>query len=264
LPPSQIIVMSSAFCCLALAVFSAARGGLQTLVPRQWKVEIIWGLLCVVLSFVNVFCFVKFPLATVYAITFSIPLWVAVGAAVLMREALPRRLGLAIFAGFCGVVFSLGSSWAGLENSGLFSLAVLATFPLLGSANVLLIRFLGRKERVESMSFMQHFMRVIVVLPLFWWQFKSLSLETLAYLVGLGFFSAAGMLLVFAAIKHAPAAVIVPFSYSQIISGAAIGYFFWDEIPAPRLFIGAAVIILSGYYVARHARNYGKVKTLPA
>lgn len=255
LPPSQIIVFSGFFSMLTLFIASALRRRIRCLVPQQWKKELLRAVLYILLSFINITCFTQFPLAVVYAVMFSMPLWVAMAAAVLMHEALSWRLGLAILAGFGGVLLAVDITGHNFGTAQPWLLVALAAFPVLGAANTLFVRYLGRKEHVESMSFIPQTARVLFVLPFFFWQFEPVSFETLSYMAGLGLASGLGQLLVVAAIKYAPAAIVTPFSYSQIISGALIGYLIWNDVPSTQLVVGSVVIILSGLYIARHARR---------
>ena len=138
MPASQIIVMSSFVSCLVIFAVTTARGQLRLLVPRQWKRELFRTLLYVALSFINVTSFTLFPLALVYSVLFSVPLWVTLGSAVVLREELPWRLALAILAGFGGVVLAVHTGTLNFGTARPWAYAVLALFPVFASANILL------------------------------------------------------------------------------------------------------------------------------
>jgi drug/metabolite transporter (DMT)-like permease len=80
---------------------------------------------------------------------------------------------------------------------------------------------------------------------------------------GTGFTGGIAWLLMTAAYKHAPAATISPFHYSQIITGALLGYLIWHDVPTLHLMLGGTVIIGSGLYIAAHARKAGKAPLAP-
>jgi drug/metabolite transporter (DMT)-like permease len=255
LPAAQIIVISSLFCVLTIFSVTAARGKKHSLVPQRWKPELLRAFLYVVLSFINVTAFTRFPLTTVYSALFTNPIIVAVLAALFMREHLSLLQGLAIVSGFGGVFFALHPAYADSIGSDLTGLITIVLFPVLSAVNIVFIRFNGRKEHSESMAFLPQIVRVLAVLPLCAWQFEPMAPATFWAMAGLGVFSAFGMLLVTAALKHAPAAIVSPFAYTQIVSGAILSYLIWHEAPSLRLIAGSAVVIASGLYLAHHARK---------
>ena len=52
------------------------------------------------------------------------------------------------------------------------------------------------------------------------------------------------------AFESAPASLLAPFSYLQIVGGAVLGYLVFGDVPDHWAILGGAVIILSGLYVA--------------
>lgn len=263
IPPSQILVVSGAFCLLAIFSVTAARGQTRRLAPRQWKLELLRSLMFVVQSFVNVVAFTHFPLTTVYVALFTNPLIITLLATALLREPLSWTQGLAIAAGFGGAVLALHPAQTGFSGGDTVGYLALILFPVLSSLNVVFIRFLGRKEHIESMAFFPLAVRFLVVLPLCLLEFKPMTLAAWGILAGLGVFAAIGLMLVITALKHAPAAIVTPFAYTQIISGALFGYVLWHDIPSANLAAGSAIIILSGLYIARHAHRVQLVRAEP-
>ena len=51
------------------------------------------------------------------------------------------------------------------------------------------------------------------------------------------------------AYRNAPAAVIAPFDYTSMIWASLLGWMLWRETPEPAIWIGAAIIALSGIYI---------------
>ncbi len=65
-------------------------------------------------------------------------------------------------------------------------------------------------------------------------------------LVSTGFWGAAGHLLQIQAYRNAPASMLAPFVYLQIISAAALGWLIWGQFPDALTWLGIAVICASG------------------
>ena len=57
------------------------------------------------------------------------------------------------------------------------------------------------------------------------------------------------------AYQRAKATIIVPYNYSQIVSSAGVGYLIWGDVPSAHLLVGALLIVVSGIYIAMHARD---------
>jgi drug/metabolite transporter (DMT)-like permease len=57
------------------------------------------------------------------------------------------------------------------------------------------------------------------------------------------------------AFSSAPASVITPFGYTNLIWATLFGYIVFSEFPDPFTFIGAGIIILSGLYILRSERK---------
>jgi drug/metabolite transporter (DMT)-like permease len=72
--------------------------------------------------------------------------------------------------------------------------------------------------------------------------------------VGMGVMAGVGHYFLTIAYSQAPAAVVSPFNYTQLIGAAVLGYLVFDESPDRWTWIGAAVIIGSGLYIGYRER----------
>ncbi|NDC56868.1 MAG: hypothetical protein EBZ69_08720, partial [Alphaproteobacteria bacterium] len=55
-----------------------------------------------------------------------------------------------------------------------------------------------------------------------------------------------------AALKKGRAAPVVAMIYSQLPTGAVLGYFLYQQTPKPETLMGAVIIILAGLYLIWH------------
>ena len=67
----------------------------------------------------------------------------------------------------------------------------------------------------------------------------------------LAIFGVAGHSTLIKALTIAPASLLQPFSYVNMVWAVLFGCLFFNDIPAMTTFIGSAIIILSGIYVFR-------------
>jgi drug/metabolite transporter (DMT)-like permease len=75
-----------------------------------------------------------------------------------------------------------------------------------------------------------------------------------AVLVATGLFAAVGHLCLIHANRHAPAPVLAPFQYTQILWMPVLGFLVFDDIPGLSTAIGATVVIASGLYILYRER----------
>lgn len=87
-------------------------------------------------------------------------------------------------------------------------------------------------------------------LPFYWrdvaWAFGYLSTGQWIVLLGTGFWGCLGHFLQIQAYCRAPASLLAPFVYFQIISATALGWFIWGDFPDIVSWLGIAVVCMSG------------------
>ena len=72
----------------------------------------------------------------------------------------------------------------------------------------------------------------------------------LGLLAASGFAVALGFFCLAQAYRFATIPVLAPFEYTSLIWAGLLGYLIWDEVPTRLTLIGAALIVVSGWYVA--------------
>ncbi len=243
---SEVVGLS----CLISAAFMALYGGYTegrgAFIIHQHKLVLFRAILGVVLSFLNVMALPHVPLTTFYALIFTSPLWVALLSALFLGEKIERgRLG-AILAGFAVILFVFQ------PGSGTFS--VWAALPLISAfiyaGAMVVMRRMGPRESRTMIIITANVLCGVIALPIMFAHYVPPTPYEWGLFLILGMLGAIGMTCVSYAFQNAPsAAVIAPYHYTQIIWGALIGYFIFDEVPDTRTLIGAAGIIAVGLYL---------------
>lgn len=77
-------------------------------------------------------------------------------------------------------------------------------------------------------------------------------------LVATGFFGALGHGLLTLAHARAPAPVLSPFIYTQIVWMGALGYLLFGDVPDRWTLVGATIVIGSGLYLLVWERRSGR------
>ena len=66
---------------------------------------------------------------------------------------------------------------------------------------------------------------------------------------GVGLIGGAAQYFIICALQRAPASVVSPIGYAELITAAAFGYVIFDDIPDRYPWLGAALIVGSGLVV---------------
>jgi drug/metabolite transporter (DMT)-like permease len=222
----------------------------QTGEPFAHVVRALYGLAS---SFSLYFAVTRMPIATVTAISFAMPLFLTVLSVPLLKESVGWRRATAAVVGFCGVLIIVNPG-AHLNWVALVALAGAFFYAMA----VVSIRQLSRREPANRIYFLYAAANIVVTGVAMPWVWITPPWEDMLIFVLIGILGAAAQYAFLVAYRHAPATVLAPFDYTQILFALAIGYFAWAETPAPQSFIGGAVIIGSGIFIWWRERQLGR------
>ncbi|MCZ8259599.1 MAG: DMT family transporter [Beijerinckiaceae bacterium] len=190
-------------------------------------------------------------LAETTTILFLQPLLVALISGPLLGEwAGPRRL-VAIGVGFIGVLLITRPGAGGIHWAAIFSFLGVGAY----AAYSMITRVLAAHDSSETTMFYSAIAGVVVLTPIipFIWRMPADGL-TLALMVLVGFWGALGHWLLILAHRHASAATLAPFLYTQIIWMIGLGYFVFGDLPDLWTLAGASIVIMSGIYLFHRER----------
>ncbi len=185
------------------------------------------------------------PVANATAVGFLAPVVVTAMAALFLREKVGPRRWAAALVGLAGVMVIVqpgGSS---------FSLASLV--PLcasIASATAVIGTRLARDERPETTMLFQAVVGFLVVTAMAAFDVHVPSWNEVAIGCISGFFATVASLMQVFAYRHAPASLLSPFTYTQLMWAAGLGFLAFGTVPGPSMLCGAAIIAASGIYTA--------------
>jgi drug/metabolite transporter (DMT)-like permease len=221
---------------------------------RPWM-NLLRGVLHAAASFMF-FAAVKYmPLADVFAIYFVEPFILTLMCAVFLGERVGAARWGAIVVGFIGAMIVIQPSF---EIFGWTSLLPVGC-ALLFSLYLFLNRALGDGDSPLVMQTMAGisgtvFMGIVLVIGTGFGDADfAMSLpgwdHGLILLILLGSISGYMHLLVVKAFRLAPASLLAPFQYFEIISGVALGYMFFSDFPTASKWLGILIIVASGLFI---------------
>jgi drug/metabolite transporter (DMT)-like permease len=188
------------------------------------------------------------PLAEVVSIEFTMPIWTAILAALLLQERLTNRRLLAIGFGFAGVLIILRPGVGAVSPGTLAALAAALGFSL----SVTLVKRLTVSEGVLTilahMFWTQAGLAVLLVIILsmlpgepFNWVWPSSRLYPFIALMGV--VGSAGHYCLTQATATVDATVVGPMDFARVPLTVLMGYGLYGEPLTAFLFIGAALIL---------------------
>jgi drug/metabolite transporter (DMT)-like permease len=198
-----------------------------------------------------VFAIGALPLATVFAIEFTMPVWTAILAALILKERLTRNRIVMLVLGLAGVLIILRPGFGLFHPAALVALAasllyagnMIATKQLSGTDSPLAVLF--------WMSVVQTPLSLLAALP--GWVSPPISQLPWMILIGVGSYTAHYCMT--RAFKLADAMVAVPIDFVRLPLIAVVGALFYDEAFDPWIIAGAAVIFAGTYYSLSRERR---------
>jgi drug/metabolite transporter (DMT)-like permease len=229
---------------------------LATARPAAWpgllrcvrpSLQAVRGLLPVLANVTVVVGVSLMPLADATAISFASPLLVVALSVPLLGERISVHSWAGVACGFAGVLLIVRPGAGTIAWAALFPLATALIFALYQ----LLTRMVSRGDDPVVTLAWTVAVGLVLTTPLLppWWHPVDRTDGPLFALSGLLF--GAGQYLLIRAFALAPAAVLAPFTYAQIIAAVVFGIAVFGDVPDLWTTFGAALVILAGVYVLR-------------
>ena len=189
------------------------RSGLDSLKTRRPIMHIVRG--CLFFASLSLFMagVRVLPLAEAVAILFTSPLLVAALSHPILGERVGARRWGAITAGFAGILIILRPGTEVFQLEALFALLSALCFSLA----LLLTRRMAATETNVAMLTYTHLGAAIVSLPLLIFVWREPAAGHFLLFLLLGVAGGVGNYLIILAYRHAPASVVAPFDYSELV-----------------------------------------------
>jgi drug/metabolite transporter (DMT)-like permease len=185
------------------------------------------------------------------ALSFSTPFFVAALSGPILGEWVRWRRWTAIGVGFLGVLVVIRPGTGSIHPAAVLSLSAALCYALYAITT----RILARTDSNETTLFYSNIvgaLALIPVLPFVWTTPHDPLIIGLMFAAGaLGAF---GHYLLIAAHRLAPAAVLSPFIYTEIVLVIILGFVVFADVPNRWTLAGASIVIASGLYMLHRER----------
>jgi drug/metabolite transporter (DMT)-like permease len=199
-----------------------------------------------------VFAISMLPLATVFAIEFTMPVWVALLAYFFLGERLTGPRLVMLVMGLAGVMVILKPGVGVIQPAAL----VMVLGALCYAGNMITTKSLSRTDSILAilfwMNLIQSPLALIPALP----QWSAPTLADSPWIAALACGSLFAHYCMTRAFKLADATVVVPIDFMRLPLIAVVGALAYGEPLDPLVFVGAGIIFLGTYYsLSREARR---------
>jgi len=191
------------------------------------------------------------PLAEVFAIEFTVPIWTAILATIFLGERMNTLRALAVALGFAGVLVIVRP---GAETMSLPALVVLGGAFCFAIAHVFMKRLAGSDSALTIPFYMTVIQLPIALLPsLAHWVWPSPRLWPWVGVVAVAAVSAHYCLA--RAFRLADATVVVPMDFLRLPLIAVVGLIFYGETLTAWVFVGALIIFVASWLNLKSAAH---------
>jgi drug/metabolite transporter (DMT)-like permease len=187
------------------------------------------------------------PVGDFFALQFITPLFSIAFAILFLRERADMASWAATLIGFAGVLIVLRP---GMIEISLGAVAALLSSFFYASVNTV-IKSLSRTLSATTIVFYANVWLVPIALPMAIIEWRTPLLADMPLILGVGFLSTLGYVLVTKAISLAPARIVQPVNFMRMPIGAAFGWVLFSEFPDVWTWVGAAVIFCATSYAVQ-------------
>ena len=236
---------------LLIVLALALRAGLPSLGTRRLGLHAWRNLVHLGGQASWVFAIGALPLATVFAIEFTSPIWTAVLAVLFLGERMHRGRAMMLALGLAGVLVILRPGLGAFQPAALI---------MLFGALCFAIQFIGTKKLASTespmavlfwMSVIQTPFCLAAALP----GWAAPQAADLPWIVAIGIGSFTAHYCMTRAMKLADAMAVVPVDYFRLPLIAVVGALFYGEPFDPMVFLGAGLIAVGVWYSLAHEHH---------
>jgi drug/metabolite transporter (DMT)-like permease len=240
---AEILALRTAVTLVAVSALAFAHGP-GAIATRRLPLHAARALVHLAGQYCWAYAIGALTLATVFAIEFTMPIWVALLAAAFLHERLNRGRIAQLVLGLAGVLIILR------PGAGVFHPAALVM--LLGSlfyaGNMIFTKRLSATESPLGVTFWMSVVQLPVTAIAAWASWVAPRLADLPWIVVIGMGSFAAHYSITHAMKLAPATLVVPIDFVRLPLIAVVGALFYAEPFDFMVLVGAAVIFVGTYY----------------
>lgn len=227
------------------------RAGRELLRTDKLSLYFVRCLIGIVSMLCGFWAIAHLPLAQAVALSYSTPLFVTIGAVLLLGEVVRARRWTAVLLGFIGVLLIVRPGSSEFSAASLVALSAAVASALVAIS----IKVLSRSEPADAIVLFTTLLWVPMSLvpALFVWTWPSLAGWIWVALAGL--FGTSAHMCWTRAFKLGDVSALTPLSFVQLPVVSVLAWLLFDEVLDRYTAYGALVIFVSNAYIAHRERQ---------
>jgi drug/metabolite transporter (DMT)-like permease len=242
----EILFLRSAI-SLVIMTGIVAYVGIESLRTRRFGLHVLRNLFHFGGQYAWVYSIAMLPLAMVFAIEFTMPVWSAVLAVLLMGERLNHGRIVMLVLGLVGILIIL--------KPGIEAVPPAALAMLVGSfgyaATMISTKQLAKTDSAFAVLFYMSLIQVPLALVPALQQWVTPGWADLPWVLAIGVTGLSAHLCLTRSLRIADATLVIPIDFLRLPLIAVVGMIFYAEPLQASILIGAAVIFAGTYYSIR-------------
>jgi drug/metabolite transporter (DMT)-like permease len=234
----------------SLAWRASSRDRTRLLAVKSWKMQVARGVFLVGSGILFIFGVRQMPMAQATTIGFVSPLLITMLSIPILKEVVGIRRWAAVAVGLIGVLVVVRPSAGNFQPAAIFGLASALCWALA----LVITRKMSTTERPATTLLWSAITGLLLLSVLLPFGHAWPTLAQFGLCLMLGCLASTGQWMVVLAHRQAPASVLAPFSYVQLLWATLAGYLVFSTVPDRWTIIGAMIIIASGLYTAHRER----------
>lgn len=215
---------------------------LKTTNHKKQIIRAVLGSITMLLAFMS---YDHLPIAQAQLFFFMSPLIVVLLSYPLLGERVGIYRAGAVCIGLFGASIVLQPGTLDSTQGALIGLGV----TLFYASVTLCLRWMGKTENANITVFYFAAVSTLMVLPFIYFYANVPSLYTGALIIGISVLSFGIQMCLTYSYKLAPAAIISPLIYTNLIWALTIDFVIWSKTPTTNMMIGAFIIIFSNLFI---------------
>jgi drug/metabolite transporter (DMT)-like permease len=209
------------------------------------------SILLLLTTVLNFLALQHLQLTQTVSIQFGAPLLVALLSGPMLGEWLGWRRMIAVGIGFLGILIVTRPGTGSMHPAALYSVVGAVCYALYAIAT----RVLAAHDSTATTLFYSGLSGLVLMAPVvpFVWTIPTPGVAVLMAATGL--LGSVGHWLMILAHARAPAPVLAPFIYTQILWMVGLGYLVFGDVPDRWTVVGASVVVGSGLYLLLRSRD---------
>lgn len=256
-PVLQVTWARFFFHALALALVLRGRV-LYTARSRQTLLQVGRGALMLSANLLFIAGVTVLPLISANAVLLVSPLLVTALAVPLLGEHVGVRRWTCVGAGLCGALIIIRPGFSVFQWASLFPLGAACCFALYQIAT----RQVSRHDTAMTSLFYTVSVGAPVTTLLMPFVWVTPDLKAWILMCGMGLIGGISHFTLIKAFTVAPAAVVSPFNYTNLVWATLLGFLVFNELPDRWTLLGAVIICTSGLYAFFREHKLRATRTL--